>query len=89
MLDFLNKNEALYIIMSTNLGLDLPILHNMLLSHLLTGLQNLSTMEHIAVAILLDPKKSLDTVDHKILLKQLYAYGIRSIFLKWFGSYIS
>ena len=30
--------------MNTNLGLDLLILHNKLLSHLLTRLQNLSTM---------------------------------------------
>ena len=41
------------------------------------------------LAVLLDLKKAFDTVDHKILLKKLYAYGIRSIFFKWFESYLS
>ena len=38
---------------------------------------------------MLDLKKAFDTVNHKILSKKLYAYGIRAIFLKWFESYLS
>ena len=44
---------------------------------------------HIAITILLDLKKDFDTVDHRILLRKLYAYGIRGALLKWFESYLT
>ena len=46
-------------------------------------------MEDIVIAILIDPKKAFDTVDHKILLRKLYAYDIRGNMLNWFESYLS
>ena len=45
--------------------------------------------EDIVIAILIDQKKAFDTVDYKILLRKLYAYGIRGKLLKWFKSYLS
>ena len=33
-------------------------------------------MWDLVIAILIDLKKALDTVDHNILLRKLYAYGI-------------
>ena len=44
---------------------------------------------HIAITILLDLKKYFDTVDHRILPRKLYAYGIRGALLKWFESYLT
>ena len=45
-------------------------------------------MGDLVIVILINLKKAFDTVDHKILLQKLYAYGIRGNMLKWFDSYL-
>ena len=45
--------------------------------------------DHIAIIILLDLKKTFDTVDYGILLRKLYAYGITGALLKCFESYLT
>ena len=40
------------------------------------------------IGVFLDFKKAFDIVDHRILLKKLYAYGIRGNILKWFESFL-
>ena len=42
----------------------------------------------ITGACLLDISKCFDSINHTILLKKLETYGITSIELKWFSSYI-
>ena len=39
--------------------------------------------------VFIDLKKTFDTVDHDILAKKLYLYGVRNTELKWFQSYLN
>ena len=41
------------------------------------------------LAIFLDLKKAFDTVDHRIFIKKLGAYGIRGISGEWLTSFLT
>ena len=45
--------------------------------------------KQLNLAIFLDLKKAFDTVDHRILIKKLGAYGIRGISGAWFSTFLS
>ena len=41
------------------------------------------------VGVFIDLKKAFDTINHSILIKKLYKYGIRGNALKWIENYLS
>ena len=43
----------------------------------------------LVIGVFIDLKKAFDTVDHKILLKKLYAYSVRDVALRLLESYLS
>ena len=59
-----------------------------LLVHIDTILQNLQNGVDTDV-IYLDYAKAFDKVDHELLLKKLYGYGVRGKLLMWLNSYLS
>ena len=42
-----------------------------------------------SIGILIDLSKAFDTVDHKLLLREMEHYDIRSNALLWFTNYLS
>ena len=52
-------------------------------------MQNQKAINKTTCGIFIDLKKAFDTVDHAILKKKLYYYGIRSVPFNLFSDYLS
>ena len=59
------------------------------ISELISGIIKGKQDGMYTLAVFLDLSKAFDSLEHDVLLKKLYKYGIRGIALKWFESYLT
>ena len=78
------KFNDFFVNIGPTLAKRIPIIDKSPLSYM----QSLDNGE-TALGIYLDFAKAFDTVNHEILLKKLYHYGIRGNAYAWFQSYLS
>ena len=83
LLEFLNSNNALY-------KLQFGFRKHFSTSHAIISLVEKINMaissDKYMIGVFLDFRKAYDTVNHSILLKKLYKYGIHGHILNWFKS---
>ena len=84
-ISFMNKNDVLY---DQQFGFRQKYSTQQAIIMLVDKITRSLDAGDIVISVFLDLKKAFDTVDHHILLKKLYAYGIRGKVLKWFHSYL-
>ena len=83
---FLTENNIIY---DLEFGFRINISTGHALINLTKNIRQAFDEGYIRCGIFVDLQKSFDTVDHKILLKELNHYGVRGVSNDWFRSYLS
>jgi len=83
---FLNKNSILY---QYQFGFRRHHSTSLALLELTDSLYSHLDTHDMVIGMYFDLQKAFDTVDHNILLRKLYNYGIRGIVHDWFRNYLS
>ena len=86
LLNFIDKHNILY---PGQFGFRKNMATSHALFHFTEQILNEMEEKKFTIGIFIDLKKAFDTIDHKILLDKLNAYGVRGIAGKWLTSYLS
>ena len=86
LLEFLDSNNTLY---KYQFGFRKKYSTSHAIISIVEKINNALSSVKCVAGVFLDFRKAYDTVDHSILFKKLYAYGIRGTILNWFKSYLS
>ena len=60
-----------------------------MITNLIDSIEDAFGKNKFVYGVFIDLEKALETVDHEILLKKMWDYGIRGIASDWFKSYLT
>ena len=86
MINFIDKNDILF---KHQFGFRKKYGTSLALIYLIDKLCQTLNNGDLTLGVFIDLTKAFDTVNHDVLLKKLYHYGIRGIAFDWFRSYLS
>ena len=86
LLEFLNSNNTFY---KFQFGFRKHFSTSHAIISLVERINKVISSDKYMIGIFLDFRKAYDTVNHSILLKKLYKYGVRGHILDWFKSYLT
>ena len=86
LLEFLNSINTLY---KLQFGFRKHFSTSHAIISLVEKINKAISSDKYMIGVFLDFRKAYDTVNHSILLKKLYTYGIRGHILNWFKSYLT
>ena len=85
LIDFIDSQNILY---KFQFGFRKQFSTSHAIISLVEKIRSVLTSGNFMIGVFLDLKKTFDTVNHAILIKKLYAYGVRGNILNWFRSYL-